>query len=242
MLTCQSRLFHGRKWLTTRVQRRLQETNTPAGCTGTGQLSLWESKRYECRWITASFTDPSRFFFFFFVCLFVLFCFCRYRLIFFGGYGCKTIGEVRNTSSSSFVVEEMSWVTTLKVTKTHPSTCMCLSTFCSVDNNWRHVVQVLGLEQWSQCVWHTHGIMEPAWDSGGWSMTGVKDRTFTFLLSVFKIFWTVTTNCEFKICALNNVCYMQGLAPAPRGCHASALLGNKGYISGGVVSFQKLIF
>ncbi|TNN84813.1 Kelch domain-containing protein 1 [Liparis tanakae] len=58
----------------------------------------------------------------------------RDRLIFFGGYGCKTIGEVRNTSTSNFVVEEMSW----------------------------------------------------------------------------------------------------GPAPAPRGCHASALLGNKGYISGGV--------
>ncbi|KAG7227721.1 hypothetical protein INR49_029485, partial [Caranx melampygus] len=35
----------------------------------------------------------------------------RDRLIYFGGYGCKTIGEVRNTTSSSFVVEEMSWTT-----------------------------------------------------------------------------------------------------------------------------------
>lgn len=30
--------------------------------------------------------------------------------------------------------------------------------------------------------------------------------------------------------------FVQGSAPSPRGCHASALLGNKGYISGGVVS------
>nr|XP_020472206.1 kelch domain-containing protein 1-like [Monopterus albus] len=35
----------------------------------------------------------------------------RDRLIYFGGYGCKTIGEVQNTSSSSFVMEEMSWAT-----------------------------------------------------------------------------------------------------------------------------------
>lgn len=37
-------------------------------------------------------------------------CFCRCRLIYFGGYGCKTMGEVQNTSSTSFIVEEMSWV------------------------------------------------------------------------------------------------------------------------------------
>ncbi|MED6233134.1 hypothetical protein ATANTOWER_007195 [Ataeniobius toweri] len=35
----------------------------------------------------------------------------RGRLIYFGGYGCKTVGEVQNTSSSSFIVEEMSWAT-----------------------------------------------------------------------------------------------------------------------------------
>uniref|UniRef100_A0A3P8VI15 Kelch domain containing 1 n=1 Tax=Cynoglossus semilaevis TaxID=244447 RepID=A0A3P8VI15_CYNSE len=87
------------------------------------------------------------------------------RLIFFGGYGCKTIGEVRNTSSSSFVVEEMSWVTT----------CW----------GWNNEVNVFD----------TH--------TASWSLPET-----------------------------------QGLAPAPRGCHASALLGNKGYISGGVVSFQ----
>lgn len=33
---------------------------------------------------------------------------------------------------------------------------------------------------------------------------------------------------------------VQGQVPAPRGCHASALLGNKGYISGGLVSWQAL--
>lgn len=37
-------------------------------------------------------------------------CFSRCRLIYFGGYGCKTMGEVQNTSSTSFIVEEMSWV------------------------------------------------------------------------------------------------------------------------------------
>lgn len=29
---------------------------------------------------------------------------------------------------------------------------------------------------------------------------------------------------------------LQGPLPTPRGCHASAVLGNKGYIAGGVVS------
>lgn len=32
------------------------------------------------------------------------------RLIYFGGYGCKTVREVQNASSSSFIIEEMSWV------------------------------------------------------------------------------------------------------------------------------------
>lgn len=32
------------------------------------------------------------------------------RLIYFGGYGCKTLRELRNTSSSNFTLEEMSWV------------------------------------------------------------------------------------------------------------------------------------
>lgn len=32
----------------------------------------------------------------------------------------------------------------------------------------------------------------------------------------------------------------QGRVPAPRGDHASALLGNKGYISGGMVSWLAL--
>lgn len=33
---------------------------------------------------------------------------------------------------------------------------------------------------------------------------------------------------------------VQGRVPAPRDCHASALLGNKGYISGGMVSWLAL--
>lgn len=32
------------------------------------------------------------------------------RLIYFGGYGCKTMSEVQNAFPSSFIVEEMSWV------------------------------------------------------------------------------------------------------------------------------------
>lgn len=35
---------------------------------------------------------------------------------------------------------------------------------------------------------------------------------------------------------LRSCCCVQGPVPTPRGCHASALLGNKGYISGGAVS------
>lgn len=45
----------------------------------------------------------------------------------------------------------------------------------------------------------------------------------------------------FKKYEYSLVCfYVQGPAPAPRGCHASALLGNKGYICGGVVSWLDL--
>ncbi|KAL7372910.1 hypothetical protein ABVT39_023941 [Epinephelus coioides] len=89
----------------------------------------------------------------------------RDRLIYFGGYGCKTIGEVRNTSS--FVVEEMSWST--------------IGNTLFRCWGWNNEV----------CVFDIH--------TATWSMPAT-----------------------------------QGPAPGPRGCHASALLGNKGYISGGV--------
>lgn len=89
------------------------------------------------------------------------------RLIYFGGYGCKTIGEVRNSSTSNFVVEEMSWTT--------------IGNTLFRCWGWNNEV----------CVFDIH--------SATWSSPET-----------------------------------QGPAPAPRGCHASALLGNKGYISGGV--------
>ncbi|XP_042363845.1 kelch domain-containing protein 1-like isoform X2 [Plectropomus leopardus] len=89
----------------------------------------------------------------------------RDRLIYFGGYGCKTIGEVRNTSS--FVVEEMSWATIGN----------------ALFRCWGWNSEV--------CVFDTH--------TATWSTPETR-----------------------------------GPAPTPRGCHASALLGDKGYISGGV--------
>lgn len=33
-----------------------------------------------------------------------------HRLIYFGGYGCKTVGEMQNTPAANFVIEELSWV------------------------------------------------------------------------------------------------------------------------------------
>ncbi|XP_030019026.1 kelch domain-containing protein 1-like [Sphaeramia orbicularis] len=91
----------------------------------------------------------------------------RDRLIYFGGYGCKTVVEVRNTSSSSFVVEEMSWTT-------------------------------IG------------GTLFRCW---GWN-------------NEVNVFDTHTNTWS--------VPETRGPAPAPRGCHAAAVLGNKGYISGGL--------
>ncbi|XP_019962343.2 kelch domain-containing protein 1-like isoform X1 [Paralichthys olivaceus] len=99
----------------------------------------------------------------------------RDRLIYFGGYGCKTIGDVRNTSSSSFIVEEMSW------TMIGDTLFRCWG--------WNNEVNVFD----------TH--------------------TAT---------WTMPET--------------QGPAPAPRGCHASALLGSKGYISGGVETAELDMF
>lgn len=100
----------------------------------------------------------------------------RCRLIYFGGYGCKTIGEVRNTSSTSFIVEEMSWVnpsqplTIISYTMFTVSHVACLVPMffqsCLLDGNRKRVVQVLGLEQWSQRVWHTHCYVEHARDPG----------------------------------------------------------------------------
>lgn len=93
----------------------------------------------------------------------------RDRLIYFGGYGCKTVGEVQNGSSSSFVVEEMSWTTI------GGTLFRCWG--------WNNEVNVFDTESLT------------------WSMPETR-----------------------------------GSAPGPRGCHAAAILGNKGYISGGVES------
>ncbi|KAA8581300.1 hypothetical protein FQN60_002881 [Etheostoma spectabile] len=93
----------------------------------------------------------------------------RDRLIYFGGYGCKTIGEVRNASTSSFVMEEMSWTT--------------IGNTLFRCWGWNNEVYVFDIE------------------TATWSMPETR-----------------------------------GPAPAPRGCHASALLMNKGYISGGTMA------
>ncbi|KAM7370580.1 hypothetical protein PAMP_010112 [Pampus punctatissimus] len=97
------------------------------------------------------------------------------RLIYFGGYGCKTVGEVRNTTSSSFIVEEMSWTT----------------------------------------------IGDTLFRCWGWNNE----------VHVFDIHAATWSTPE-----------TQGPAPAPRGFHASALLGNKGYISGGVETAELDMF
>ncbi|KAM9837795.1 kelch domain-containing protein 1-like [Aulostomus maculatus] len=99
----------------------------------------------------------------------------RDRLIYFGGYGCKTIEEVRNTSSSSFIVEEMSWTT----------------------------------------------IGDTLFRCWGWNNE----------VNVFDTHTATWSRPE-----------PQGPAPAPRGCHASAVVGNKGYISGGVETAQLDLF
>uniref|UniRef100_A0A3Q2QJP0 Kelch domain-containing protein 1 n=1 Tax=Fundulus heteroclitus TaxID=8078 RepID=A0A3Q2QJP0_FUNHE len=99
----------------------------------------------------------------------------RGRLIYFGGYGCKTVREVQNTSSSSFTVEEMSWAT--------------------IGNT---LFRCWG---WNNEVW----VFDP--QSSTWTAPEIR-----------------------------------GPPPAPRGCHASALLGNKGYISGGVETAELDIF
>uniref|UniRef100_H3DA96 Kelch domain containing 1 n=1 Tax=Tetraodon nigroviridis TaxID=99883 RepID=H3DA96_TETNG len=93
----------------------------------------------------------------------------RDRLIYFGGYGCKTVGEMQNTPAANFVIEELSWA----VIENTLFRCW----------GWNNEVNVFD----------TH--------AAAWSSPAVR-----------------------------------GSLPTPRGCHASALLGNKGYITGGVES------
>ncbi|XP_060884497.1 kelch domain-containing protein 1-like isoform X1 [Labrus mixtus] len=99
----------------------------------------------------------------------------RDRLIYFGGYGCKTIGEVQNTPSTNFIVEEMSWTT--------------IGNTLFRCWGWNNEVNVFD----------TH--------TATWSIPETK-----------------------------------GPVPVPRGCHASALVGNKGYICGGVEKLELDMF
>ncbi|XP_074475575.1 kelch domain-containing protein 1-like isoform X1 [Sebastes fasciatus] len=99
----------------------------------------------------------------------------RDRLIYFGGYGCKTIGDVRNISTSNFIVEEMAWAT--------------IGNTLFRCWGWNNEV----------VVFDTH--------TATWSMPETR-----------------------------------GPAPAPRGSHASAILGNKGYISGAVENAELDMF
>ncbi|KAM4715547.1 kelch domain-containing protein 1-like [Anableps anableps] len=99
----------------------------------------------------------------------------RGRLIYFGGYGCKTVVEAQNTSSSSFIMEDMSWA-------------------------------MIG------------NTLFRCW---GWN-----NEVCVFDTQSFK--WSAPET--------------RGPAPSPRGCHASSILGNKGYITGGVEMAELEIF
>ncbi|XP_053269368.1 kelch domain-containing protein 1 [Pleuronectes platessa] len=99
----------------------------------------------------------------------------RNRLIYFGGYGCKTLGEAQTMSTSNFIVEEMSWTT-------------------------------IGDTMFRCWGWNNEvNVFDPCTET-----------------------WTVPET--------------RGPAPGPRGCHASALLGNRGYISGGVETAELDMF
>ncbi|XP_077481340.1 kelch domain-containing protein 1-like [Stigmatopora argus] len=89
------------------------------------------------------------------------------RLVYFGGYGCKTLQEARNVPSTNFIVEEMTWIT---------------------------IGDVL-FRCWG---WHNEVIV----------------------YDTLKSTWSVPET--------------KGTPPLPRGCHASATVGNKGYVCGGV--------
>ncbi|XP_057682091.1 kelch domain-containing protein 1-like [Corythoichthys intestinalis] len=89
------------------------------------------------------------------------------RLVYFGGYGCKTLREARNMQSTNFIIEEMTWIT---------------------------IGDVL-----FRC-WGWHNEVD----------------VYDTLTST----WSVPET--------------KGTPPLPRGCHASAMVGNKGYVCGGV--------
>ncbi|XP_075896670.1 kelch domain-containing protein 1-like [Nelusetta ayraudi] len=99
----------------------------------------------------------------------------RDRIIYFGGYGCKTMWDVQNTPTANFLVEEMSWATIGNT----------LFRFWG----WNNEVHVFETR------------------SGTWSHPET-----------------------------------QGSLPLPRDGHASALQGNKGYISGGLEATELDIF
>ncbi|XP_051928623.1 kelch domain-containing protein 1-like [Hippocampus zosterae] len=93
------------------------------------------------------------------------------RLIYFGGYVCKTLREARNLESTNFIIEEMNWLT---------------------------IGDVL-FRCWG---WHNE-------------------------VDVFNTFTATWSVPETK-----------GQPPLPRGCHASAVVGNRGYVCGGVESAE----
>ncbi|XP_077406107.1 kelch domain-containing protein 1-like [Vanacampus margaritifer] len=93
------------------------------------------------------------------------------RLVYFGGYGCKTLREARNVESTNFIIEDMTWLT---------------------------IGDVL-FRCWG---WHNE-------------------------VNVFDTFTSTWSVPETK-----------GKPPVPRGCHASAVVGNKGYVCGGVESAE----
>ena len=97
------------------------------------------------------------------------------------------------------------------------------------ENYWKLIIQVLGLEQWSECFWPKHCYMEHAGDTGEY-------------IWPFPFLWCVSVSIDggqrgdVMITECSILISNQGLVPTPRGCHASALLGSKGYISGRMVS------
>lgn len=71
------------------------------------------------------------------------------RLIYFGGYGCKTMGEMQNTPATNFIMEELSWVS--RITLEDPPSLGHGSGSARLSGRDReHAVQVLGLEQRGQ--------------------------------------------------------------------------------------------
>lgn len=74
------------------------------------------------------------------------------RLIYFGGYSCKTVGEMQNTPATNFIIEELSWVTgglgTTAAAASGPPSANASA--CLSGRDRKHAVPLLGLEQRGQ--------------------------------------------------------------------------------------------